>query len=280
MLKAVRFIVAAGWVAGWLSWPDAHAAADARVTRDEEVIRCESTRGRERFCPAPNRGGVRVVREISGSPCIAGNTFRHTRDGVYVWDGCRADFAFRPSGGSGGSGSSSSKRVSCASSRGRENFCAVDHGGRVRLLSQHGPSRCIEGESWRIEQRGIRVRNGCSALFEVGYGGSGGGWGGPGGIWGGPGGSSSGQTLAVRCESRAHRWAECPVDIRGAVRLQRQHSKAQCVRDWTWGTTGDEAIWVSDGCRASFLVEGRQAGRSARSGEGGAPPGVPRVQPR
>ena len=47
----------------------------------------------------------------------------------------------------------------------------------------------------------------------------------------------------------------------------------------TWGTIGREAIWVSDGCRAIFEVEGGRpyAGRSNYDGAGLAPPGVSRM---
>jgi hypothetical protein len=51
------------------------------------------------------------------------------------------------------------------------------------------------------------------------------------------------------------------------------------VRGWTWGTISREAIWVSDGCRGRFLVNGRYSQRSSVEGAGGAPPGVRRAEP-
>jgi hypothetical protein len=193
------FTTAALALAAMLTLPQAAGAAgNPRVSAGEGTVRCESNGGREQFCAAPNAGGVRVVREISNAPCIAGQSFRYTREGVYVRNGCRADFAYRPVGGSGG------------------------------------------------------------------------------GSWGG----GPAQAFTVKCESNKHRWAECPVEIAGSVELQKQDSHAPCVRGWTWGTMGRDGIWVSDGCRGRFLVNGRQSNRPMRGGDGYAPPGVQRVQPR
>lgn len=267
----------------------AAAAGDPRVSSGEQTVRCESNSGREQFCAAPNTGGVRVVREISNAPCVAGQSFRYTREGVYVRNGCRAEFAYRPAGGggggwggsgdgwggSGGSGgnwgnSGGTARIGCTSSNGRENFCRIDNDGRARVVQQVGQVRCVEGQNWRVESGGIRVRGNCSAIFEVRTAGGG----------GGGGGNWQAQSFTVKCESNKHRWAECPVDIAGSVELQKQDSHAPCVRGWTWGTMGSEGIWVSDGCRGRFVVNGRQSNRTARGGEGLAPPGVQRVQPR
>lgn len=259
----------------------ATAAGNPRVASGEQTVRCESNSGREQFCAAPNTGGMRVAREISNAPCIAGQSFRYTRDGVYVRNGCRADFAYRPAGGSGdwdggwgGSGgnwgnSGDVRRVGCSSSGGRENFCRAENDGRARLVSQSGSGRCVEGQTWRVDPDGIRVRNGCAGVFEVRS---------PGGNWGGSGGGA--QAFTVKCESNKHRWAECPVEISGSVELQKQDSHAPCVRGWTWGTMGRDGIWVSDGCRGRFVVNGRQSNRPMRGGDGYAPPGVQRVQPR
>jgi hypothetical protein len=85
--------------------------------------------------------------------------------------------------------------------------------------------------------------------------------------------------MQIRCQSIGGRWGACPVEINGRVRLARRESNAPCTRGMTWGTIRNEAIWVSDGCRAIFEVEGGRsvAGRSASEGVGLAPPGVSRM---
>jgi len=56
-------------------------------------ITCSSNNGGRQFCPADTRGGVRMVNQRSGSPCIEGRTWGSDRRGVWVDRGCRADFA-------------------------------------------------------------------------------------------------------------------------------------------------------------------------------------------
>ena len=60
--------------------------------------------------------------------------------------------------------------------------------------------------------------------------------------------------------------------------LVRKESRADCVRGWSWGTLGRDAIWVSEGCRAVFEVQGRpsSSGRADYGGDGVAPPGIRR----
>lgn len=57
------------------------------------VITCSSGNMGRNFCPADTRGGVRLVNQRSGSPCIQGRTWGFDRRGIWVDRGCRADFA-------------------------------------------------------------------------------------------------------------------------------------------------------------------------------------------
>ena len=56
-----------------------------------EIVRCESEDGRTRECPT---GGGRVVleRQLSRAPCIEGRSWGYGRNGIWVSDGCRAEF--------------------------------------------------------------------------------------------------------------------------------------------------------------------------------------------
>ena len=58
----------------------------------ERVIRCSSNDGRRNTCVVDTSGGVRLLRQISGSPCVEGRTWGWDRRGVWVDQGCRADF--------------------------------------------------------------------------------------------------------------------------------------------------------------------------------------------
>lgn len=65
-------------------WQDGYASG-ARFT-------CESNDGRYRECRADTRGGVQLVRQISRTQCIQGQSWGSNRNGVWVDRGCRAEF--------------------------------------------------------------------------------------------------------------------------------------------------------------------------------------------
>ena len=56
------------------------------------VFRCESNDGRLRECAANTRAGVQLVRQLCRSACIQGRTWGYGRNGIWVSDGCRAEF--------------------------------------------------------------------------------------------------------------------------------------------------------------------------------------------
>jgi len=58
--------------------------------------------------------------------------------------------------------------VICESRRGRIQFCPVsDPRATVALVEQLGDVRCVRGETWGNDTRGIWVDRGCRARFEV-----------------------------------------------------------------------------------------------------------------
>ncbi|MFZ4689259.1 MAG: DUF3011 domain-containing protein [Polymorphobacter sp.] len=72
-----------------------------------ETIRCESRDGRYRACQADTRGGVRLVRQLSSTPCREGRSWGRRSNEIWVDDGCRGEFELRyGSGNSGGGGPS------------------------------------------------------------------------------------------------------------------------------------------------------------------------------
>jgi hypothetical protein len=55
-------------------------------------VRCESDGGYQ-YCRADTRNGVRLYRQLSRSSCQYNNTWGYDRRGVWVDNGCRAEFA-------------------------------------------------------------------------------------------------------------------------------------------------------------------------------------------
>ncbi len=60
--------------------------------RPSYVVSCNSNDGRRSFCNADTRGGVRLLKQRSGSPCRQGYSWGYNRNNIWVDRGCRADF--------------------------------------------------------------------------------------------------------------------------------------------------------------------------------------------
>lgn len=58
----------------------------------QRILRCESVDGREKHCAASLRGAA-LQKQVSRTPCIQGRNWRWDGTGIWVKDGCRADFA-------------------------------------------------------------------------------------------------------------------------------------------------------------------------------------------
>ncbi|RBG33962.1 hypothetical protein BRM54_10100, partial [Xanthomonas oryzae pv. oryzae] len=68
----------------------ADAPASDRVAG---VVRCESEDLARVHCAMDTAQGVQLVRQLSETSCIRGSEWDVERDGVWVEQGCRAEFA-------------------------------------------------------------------------------------------------------------------------------------------------------------------------------------------
>lgn len=141
------------------------------------LIRCESPN--DKFARCYTRGRVEIVRQLSRTKCVEGRNWGQDREGLWVKDGCRADFAARGGGwnddrpgrpGNGwgpGNGGDYGRVINCSSSDGRQQYCPADIRRNVRLVRQLSSSRCIEGRSWGWDRRGVWVTDGCRGEFAI-----------------------------------------------------------------------------------------------------------------
>ncbi|KAB8315372.1 DUF3011 domain-containing protein [Tolypothrix campylonemoides VB511288] len=199
------------------------------------IVRCESNDNRGRTCPTPWRGSSRLIRQVSGSPCIEGQTWQNRDGAVFVVGGCRGDFGPGFGGGNGGIGS---RQVRCESNNNRYVTCPA--GGRVRdarLVRQLSGTPCTEGQTWGTTRDAVWVNGGCRAIFEVD---------------GRGGGGNGDPNYSVTCASNNNRYTTCAWNAAyGRPRLIQQMSGSPCVQDSTWGYTRGQ-LWVSGGCRGRF----------------------------
>jgi hypothetical protein len=64
----------------------------APLARAEETVRCESDRGRYRYCNVGTHNRVSIQHQLSSTGCRLGDNWGYDRHGVWVDRGCRAEF--------------------------------------------------------------------------------------------------------------------------------------------------------------------------------------------
>lgn len=58
-----------------------------------EKVTCESLDGGHKPCPVDTSRGVGLLKQISDADCVLNKTWGYNREGIWVTNGCRADFA-------------------------------------------------------------------------------------------------------------------------------------------------------------------------------------------
>jgi len=145
------------------------------------TIRCESHDYDLNRCPiAAGSEGVELVRRLSDSSCRRGDTWGYDHRGVWVDDGCAAEFRVDTRGRADRDDrwdwrdrwdrddrSGWGRTVRCESDDYDFNRCPVAAGSEVRLVRQLSDATCRRGDTWGHDRRGIWVDEGCAAEFRV-----------------------------------------------------------------------------------------------------------------
>ena len=128
------------------------------------TLLCESNKGRTR-CPVDTSYGVRLSRTISKHSCALGRDWGYDENGVWVTNGCRAEFSVNAPGTSSMASASSRPVVLCESKDGHRGFCPADTSFGVSLSRQLSDRDCVRGQTWGYDNGGIWVTGGCRAEF-------------------------------------------------------------------------------------------------------------------
>ena len=216
-------------------WVDNGCRAEFSINRgwdqpgaEDNVMICESNNFKQSYCAAYLEGrDVFLLTQLSNSSCI--NNWGYDRNGVWVTNGCRAEFVVEDSH------SSQNDVVVCSSRNLRFQGCQADTRGGVDFLRQISRASC--NGNWGYDRQGIWVTNGCRAQFRI--------------LPYVPVNTGHNNQDTVKCSSRNRQRKACRADTSGGVRLQKQHSNASCRGNW--GYTRNQ-IWVDNGCRATFKL--------------------------
>ena len=71
---------------------DFDVASSGYGSGSTQTLRCESENDARKYCRADTGGGVRLSRQLSDAACTEGSTWGYTARGIWVSNGCRADF--------------------------------------------------------------------------------------------------------------------------------------------------------------------------------------------
>ena len=206
---------AAAEESGWACPPEGCSSAGSSGT-----IRCESQHDARKHCAVRNidTGSVSLQRTLSETDCQRGRNWGVDQDGIWVDNGCRAEFAYRYRHGGLGTSSNRPGRlgtVLCESRDDRRKHCEVPNidPDSVTMERKLSNANCYRGQNWDADSQGVWVDNGCRAEFA--YVTRGGGYGG--------GGGASESSMRKACINRASReWAVTTsnLEITHAERLQ------------------------------------------------------------
>jgi hypothetical protein len=136
-------------------------------------ITCESSGSNRQQCPVEGVTSVRLIRQISTSPCQLSRTFGAGFGHIWVSDGCRGEFeaTVSPAGGGAmhGGTAGAPEHVTCESNDGQRSECRYGRtGGQVVLVRQLSTTPCTRNSTWGTGSGNtIWVTRGCRAEFEV-----------------------------------------------------------------------------------------------------------------
>ena len=134
-----------------------------------QVVRCESHNHRRQHCRVDTRGGVTLVRQLSNQRCQQGRNWGQDRNGIWVANGCRAEFAVGRAWAQGHRAPpfAAGHTVRCESSNHAHRRCNIAVQRSVSLTRQLSDASCVRGRTWGWDRGGIWVDRGCRAEFAV-----------------------------------------------------------------------------------------------------------------
>jgi hypothetical protein len=144
---------------------------------DWRRVTVESGNGGRTYRRVSIDGRVRLVKQLSSAPCVQGRSWGYDSGGIWVDNGCRAEFEYEQDTGRGNTGGvldrifrtrGRTETVRVESRGDRRVYKRIDTSGGVRLIRTLSDTPCTQGRTWGYDRNGIWVDRGCRGEFEVG----------------------------------------------------------------------------------------------------------------
>ena len=193
-----------------------------------DVVTCQSRGGEQHFCRADTSGGVTLVKQLSRAGCWKHDTWGFNRSGIWVANGCRAEFRTGWSGSERrGSYYHNDDRWEDRDSHDADDDAKKALGAALAIGLVAAAAKSAADHDRHDDDNYDNYSN-----------------------------SYYDRRSVVKCESDSARHHYCHVRNRTLhhAELKRQLSKSSCRYNRTWGYDRS-GIWVSEGCRAEFWVE-------------------------
>ena len=145
-------------------------SAEAKRKLPGVRVECSSLSDRYEYCRTNAIGRVRLERQLSKTRCREYETWGSDGDGSGVWvrNGCRGVFVVERGGGGGGHHGGPGVTLTCTSKDYSYAHCDVPVWGRnVWVQRQLSDKRCVQGNNWGVDWKGIWVDRGCNAVFAI-----------------------------------------------------------------------------------------------------------------
>ena len=135
-------------------------AAGTLVTCDGRVLE-------KPYCVEFPQGSAELVRQRSAVGCTEGRNWGTDELGLWVKEGCWADFVLETWVLVKEDELETTRLVECHSTEGKRAVCRVNARGGVVLRLSLGHTECLQGSTWDYDADGIWVDRGCKGVFEV-----------------------------------------------------------------------------------------------------------------
>ena len=209
------------------------AALAGAATASADVVTCASEGHDHHYCSADTRNGVVLVHQLSRAGCWKGDTWGYDNRGIWVANGCRAEFRV---GRSGNDWQNSMYHNGGYSNQVNwNNDQEVDRWGRdeSHKMTKDEKAGAIVAGALAVGILAAAADHQHDRDRDRG---------------------SYRQPSVVVCESRGRDHTYCSVGSTRHVEIKRQLSRASCQYNRSWGYDR-RGIWVGDGCRAEFWVD-------------------------
>jgi Protein of unknown function (DUF3011) len=232
----------------------------ASMAMGQTVMTCSSDDGQMHACRVGDNSGIQFLRQRSDAACVAGQTYGIRRDGVWVTNGCRADFQVNVNGQYSDNGRAYNQgayngQYSQYPDRDRDNDHDGDDQARERRHHDHDRDAYNNGQYGPYNNNGSYNQRGAYGAYNQDS---------TVGVYPGRDRNAQNGPMPKYYGQYQNGISTCSSDSGSGQRycqtggafsqVQMTRQNGRCSQGQTWGVSS-VGLWVADGCSAEFTVQ-------------------------